>query len=215
MEKIRTLNSFVAIKIPYIVRDKIEYGSLKLDLETTSKSGEESLAVTHGVVVALPETMTDVHNHVVTAEMNLEVGDKVYFDKLYSAGHGRITGRSEKATYQTLYETEDGKVLLVPFGAIYMADRNGELISCNDFVIGSIIEKPQHFLQINKEYYRDRILVEADCPKNVTYLSGLPAPWVEKGKIAICAQDTIIPIQDHYESRQLFRIRRRQLVGTA
>jgi hypothetical protein len=212
MEKIKPINSLVAIRIPYIVRDKLEYGTLKLDYIATTSLEEQHNIITYGIVEALPANLYDVHNHGVEAEMNLEVGDKVYFDKMYSAMHSRMAIKSEQPTYQFLREDENGKILLIPFRAIIMRVSNGELESCNDFVVGEAVKKPKHQFDLEEKYYGDRILVTA-TPSVCKYKSNLPCPSVRVGEIAVCAQNTVMPIQDRHETRQLFRIRRRQIVG--
>jgi len=213
MEKIQPINSLVAIRIPYVVRDKIEYGSLKLDYVATTSLEEQHNIITYGIVDVLPANLYDIHNHGVEAEINLEVGDKVYFDRMYSAMHSRLAMRSEKPTYQFLHEDENGKILLIPFRAIIMRERNGELESCNDFVVGEAVKRPKHQFDLEETNYEDRILVVASVPK-CKYKSNLPCPSVKVGEVVICDNEkAVIPIQDRHETRQLFRIRRRRIVG--
>lgn len=212
MEAIKPINSLVAIRIPYLVRDKIEYGSLILDYVATTKIEEQHNAITHGVVEALPATLYDIHNHGVNTELNIEVGDTVYFDKMYSSMHTKMNAATDAPAYNFLTEDEKGMVLLIPYRAIILRDRKGELESCNDFVVGEIIPIPKHEFEVGEKFYKDRILVAAKHP-NTSYKSGLPAPRVEVGQVAICRDQTVMPIQDRFHEKQLFRIRRRQIVG--
>ncbi len=212
MAEIQPINSLVAIRIPYLVRDTIEHGTLKLHYVATTSIEEQNNIITHGIVEALPLNLYDIHNHGIEAEMNLQIGDKVYFDRMYSSMHSNLAQKNEKPTYQFLHEDENGKVLLIPFRAIIMRERGGELESCNDFVVGEVVKKPKRQFDLEETNYEDRILVVAKPPK-CKYKSNLPSPEVKVGEVAICAQNTVMPIQDRHETRQLFRIRRRQIVG--
>jgi co-chaperonin GroES (HSP10) len=214
MEKIQPINSLVAIRIPYLTREKVTHGSLTIDLSVSNKVEEQNVAITYGEVLALPATMKDIHNHGVESEMNVKEGDLVYFDRMYSAEQGEKSSRSQEPTYQFLHEDEKGKVLLIPYRAIILIDRKGELLSCNDFLVGERVNMPKHELELEVKPYKDRIKVIAKPPSFTRYKSEtLPSPRLEVGEIAICAQNTVIPLHDQYEQKPLYRVRVRQIVG--
>ena len=217
MEKIRTINSYVAIELPYITKSEVNFLDGKIELVQNIHSREKELACSFGTIFSLPETNTDIHNHFSNASNSMIVGDIAYFDKGYTSVHGRLTKRAERETFNLLFE-EDGKiVILVPSRAIIMVKRDGEFIAQNDYIIGSLVDMPKHEFELEQKKYKDRLKV-ISSGNNVSYVAvtrSIDTDFkVEAGDIAIAASDIVQRISDEYEKHDLYVLKQRQIIGT-
>jgi hypothetical protein len=217
MEKIRTINSYVAVELPYITKTEIDFLDGTLELAQKIHTREKELACSFGTIITLPETDFDIHNHFSNASNSMQVGDIAYFDKSYTSVHGRLTKRAEKDSFNLLYEKDGKLIILVPSRAIVMVKRDGEFIAQNDYIIGGLVEQPKHEFEIEVKTYKDRIKV-LSSGNEITYVAVTKeidtSFKVEKDDIAIAASDVISRISDEYEKHNLYVLRQRQIIGT-
>jgi hypothetical protein len=218
MEKIRTINSYVAIELPYITKSEVDFLDGKIELMQNSHTREKQMSCSYGTILAMPETDTDIHNHFTFADNSMMVGDKAFFDKGYTSVHGRLTKRAEKDSFNLLFE-EDGRiVILVPSRAIIMVKRGDEYIAQNDYIIGTLVDQPKSAFDIYDKKYGDRLKV-VSSGNNVRYkkiTKGIDTDFkVEAGDIAIAAGgDIVLRISDEYEKHDLYLLKQRQVIGT-
>lgn len=214
MEKIQPLNSYVAIRLPNITKDKIKFLDGEIELVQKLHEREKELAISYGEIIALPENDFDIHNHFSDADNDLKVGDKAFFDQGYTAVHGRITKRVEADGFGLLVD-DDENVILIPSRAIIMVERDGNYIAQNEFVVGHLIEMPTSKFAIKTETYKDRIKV-VSSPSNVRYrkiFKGDTSFKVEAGEIAVSRGNDVLRITNEYEADNLYVLKQRQIIG--
>lgn len=215
MEKIRTLNSYVAIEVPYITKNKIDFLGGTLEIAQTDHMREKDMAVSYGKIVAVPLTNTDIHNHKVDADLDIKEGDMAFFDKMLSSRYGRLAGMAEKDTFNLLFEEDGRKVIMIPSRAIIMVKRGEKYIAQNDYIVGTLVDIPKHEFEIHEQKHRDRLRV-VSAGKNVVYQMAQKLDTrfeLIEGEVAIAGSPVVMPISDEYEKHGLYRLKIRQIIG--